>query len=56
MNKLNYPSCMSGSSYTSPECEILEIRTEGILCYSSSADMISQRDLIDFDDDYHQIF
>ena len=55
MNKTNYPSCMGQSSYAAPKCEILEIKTEGVLCYSSSADDIYKDDELT-GDDYYQIF
>lgn len=53
MNKTIYPSCMSQSSYAAPKCEILEIKTEGVLCYSSSADGIYKGDELE---DYEQIY
>lgn len=53
MNKSNYPSCMGQNSYAAPKCEILEIKTEGVLCYSSSADDIYKDDELN---DYEQIF
>lgn len=53
MNKTNYLSCMGQSSYAAPECEILEIKTEGVLCASSWADDICKDDELD---DYEQIF
>ena len=53
MNKTNYSSCMGQSSYAAPKCEILEIKTEGVLCYSSSAgDILVDEEL----DDYTQIY
>ena len=55
MNKTNYPSCMGQSSYAAPKCEILEIKTEGVLCYSSSADKITWGDELG-DNDYEQIY
>ena len=57
MNKSNYPSCMGQSSYAAPKCEILEIKTEGVLCYSSSADVIMRGDeLFEGENGYEQIF
>ena len=44
---------MCQNSYAAPKCEILEIKTEGILCYSSSADGIYKNDELN---DYEQIF
>lgn len=53
MNKSNYSVALCMRGYCSPKCEILEIKAEGILCHS--ADFITQRNPIDFDDDYQQI-
>ena len=53
MNKNYNPSCMCHYSYAAPKWEILEIKTEGILCYSSSADDIYKDDELN---DYEQIF
>ena len=55
MNKTNYLSCMCDSPYTSPKCEILEIKTEGVLCYSSSADRILKGDELE-NSYYEQLF
>ena len=44
---------MTSSSYAAPKCNILEIKTEGVLCYSSWADAIYKDDELN---DYEQIF
>lgn len=54
MNKSNYSVALCIREYCSPSCEILEIKAEGILCHS--ADLITQREPMDFDEDYQQIF
>lgn len=41
------------SAYSRPECTVLEINTEGVLCYSSSAGNIIKGDELT---DYEQIF
>lgn len=41
--------------YCRPECTILEIKTEGILCASSWADKITKGNELT-GDDYYQIF
>lgn len=53
MSKTNYPSCMGQSSYAAPKCEILEIKSEGVLCASSSAENILKGEELE---DYEQIF
>ena len=55
MNKTNLSGCMSHGSYSSPECQVLEVKTEGVLCYSSSAENIFKNDELT-NDDYSQIF
>ncbi len=55
MNKSNYPSGMGQNSYAAPKCEILEIKTEGVLCASSWADKITKENELT-GDDYYQIF
>ena len=46
-------SALNIGSYSRPECTVLEINTEGVLCYSSSADDIHKDDELN---DYEQIF
>ena len=45
------------ASYSSPEVQILDIRSEGILCssFSSADDMTLGKDLV-YGEDYEQIF
>lgn len=53
MNKTRRLSCVGQSSYAVPKCYILELKTEGILCYSSWAEKILKDDELT---DFEQIF
>lgn len=44
---------MGQNSYAAPKCNILEIKTEGVLCTSSWAENIYKDDELN---DYEQIF
>ncbi len=35
MNKINDSACMNQISYSKPECQVLVIKTEGLLCMSA---------------------
>lgn len=35
MNKTNDKACMNQILYSVPECQVLEIKTEGLLCMST---------------------
>lgn len=35
MNKINDNACMNQILYSKPECQILNFRTEGLLCMSA---------------------
>ena len=55
MKKTNYQADANKNLYCTPECTILEIKTEGILCSSSWAEkFLKSEDLTN--DDYSQIF
>lgn len=41
--------------YCTPECSVLEIKTEGVLCYSSFADDIEMGDVLK-EDCFEQLF
>ncbi len=57
MKKTNDNAVMKFVSYSSPEVQILDIRSEGILCSSfSSADNMTLGDELKYQEDYEQIF
>ena len=57
MKKTNDNAAMKFLSYSSPEVQILDIRSEGILCSSfSSADNMTLGDPLKEYEDYEQIY
>lgn len=55
MKKTNNKAAMKFASYSSPEVQILDIRSEGILC-SSTGSWADDMELGDELNDYTQIF
>ena len=57
MNKINDNACMNQILYSKPECQILEFKTEGLLCMSTStfAAQIEMADELG-PNDFEQIF
>lgn len=57
MNRINDLACVNQISYTRPECQILEFKTEGLLCMSTStfAAQIEMADELG-PNDFEQIF
>lgn len=55
MNKTENLADMGRIPYSRPECIILEIKPEGILCYSSQAEKFVWKEELE-DNYYEQIF
>ena len=55
MNKTDYLRRAEKNSYVAPKCDILHIKTEGLLCISSAADFIQKGEALE-DEFFEQIF